>query len=110
MGKRNYPPLTPGEVVAILRSLGFTFKNQVGSHAQFERSADTRRPRSVVSVDMHYKEFDQQLIKMIIRQSNHNREEFYGATKQTARRAAVPFLHKPEVPGTDPHGGIESSE
>jgi len=92
MGKRSTPPLTPAEVVAILKSWDFIKKGQEGSHAQWERTADGKRPRSVVTVDMHYKDFDADLMRNMIRQSNLTRDEFYGATKRTARKASVPFL------------------
>jgi len=79
MGQRSYPLLKPREVLAILRSLGFLFKRQDGSHAQYERAADSTRRRSVVTVDMGIREFGERLIKSMIRQSNHTKEEFYGA-------------------------------
>jgi hypothetical protein len=73
MGKRKHPRLTPSEVTAILTGFGFT-------------------ARSIVTVDMAYSEFDDDLIKSMIRQSNRSREMFYGATKRTARKASVQFL------------------
>lgn len=96
MGKRSHPPLTPSEVEAIVLALGFQFKRQEGSHAQFERGADGVRPRSVVTIDKAEKEFDGYLLKSMIRQSNYTREEFYGATKKTARKASVKFWTKKE--------------
>ena len=92
MGKRRTPPLTPNEVVAILKALGFSFKNQEGFHAQYECPAARTFPRSVVSVDMACKDFDDFLMKSMIRQSNRSVAEFYGATKRSARKANVPFL------------------
>ncbi len=86
MGKRRYPPLKPNEVVAILKALGFTLNRQVGSHAHWERPADNKRPRALVTVDMSVSEYWEELIKSMIRQSIHNREEFYGATKKTAKK------------------------
>jgi hypothetical protein len=41
---------------------------------------------------MGEKDFGDYILKSMIRQSNHTRDEFYGATKRTARRADVPFL------------------
>jgi hypothetical protein len=90
MGRRKYPPLTPSETVAILTALGFHHKKTVGSHAHYERLPKGRFPRAVVTVDTHYKEFDDDLIKNMIDQSRHTREEFYGATKSTAKKAGVP--------------------
>lgn len=91
MGKRKYPPLTPSEVAAILTKLGFTKVREEGSHAHYECLASDKRRRSVVTVDTGYPEFDDALLKSMIRQSNRTREEFYGATKKTARKAAVQF-------------------
>lgn len=86
MGQRRYPPLTPSEVVAILEALHFTFKRQVGSHAHYERAADDQKPRSVVTVDKSISEFWEEAVKSMIRQSNFTREEFYSATKKTAKK------------------------
>lgn len=97
MSKRRYPPLTPSEVTAILGKLGFTFKRKQGSHEQYERPADADRPRSVVTVDVKLTEFDDYLLKSMIEQSNHTRDEFYGATKRTARKASVPVLKQAEA-------------
>jgi predicted RNA binding protein YcfA (HicA-like mRNA interferase family) len=92
MGKRAYPPLTPNEVIEILTALGFTKRGQVGSHAQYFRPSDASRKAAVVTVDTHYKEFDDGLMHSMVRQSGFRRKEFYGATKHTARRACVPYL------------------
>jgi predicted RNA binding protein YcfA (HicA-like mRNA interferase family) len=99
MGKRKYIPLAPADVVAILRNLKFVLKRQVGSHAQWEHPAEGQYPRSVVTVDMAQREFDEFLLKSMIRQSNRSHEEFYGATKRTARKASVPFLKVAEADG-----------
>ena len=96
MGKRAYPPLTPSEVIAILTALGFTKRGQEGSHAQYVRLADEKRRASLVSVDTHYREFSDDLMHSMVRQSGFDRKEFYGATKHTARRASVPFV-EPEL-------------
>ena len=89
MGKRKYPPLTPSEVIAILSALGFFWKHQEGSHCAYERAACSKRKRAVVTVDTAKSEFDEFLLKSMIRQSQFERAEFYGATKSTARKAGV---------------------
>lgn len=96
MGKRSYPPLTPSDVVEILTALGFTKRGQTGSHAQYVRVGDTKRKTALVSVDTHYKEFDDSLMHLIVRESGFDRKQFYGATKHTARRACV-ALYVPEM-------------
>jgi predicted RNA binding protein YcfA (HicA-like mRNA interferase family) len=92
MGQRKYPPLTPSEIIAILKNLGFSKARVESSHEHHERPACPLYPRSIVTVDTNYREFDESRIKTMIRQSNRTREEFYGATKGTARKASVQFL------------------
>jgi predicted RNA binding protein YcfA (HicA-like mRNA interferase family) len=91
MGQRKYPLLTPDEVIAILVCLGFKKDRQGGSHAQYESVATDEYPRSIVTVDTAYPEFDEKRMKNMIRQSNRSREIFYGATKRSAKKAGVPF-------------------
>lgn len=86
MGRHKYPPLTPSEVITILEALGFTVKRQTGSHAHYERAPDENQVRRVVTVDTSVHEFWDELIKSMIRQSGFTREEFYGATKKTAKK------------------------
>jgi predicted RNA binding protein YcfA (HicA-like mRNA interferase family) len=97
MGRRSYPPLTPSEVIAILKALGFTKRGQTGSHAQYFRPADDQRKASLVTVDMHIKDFDDDLMHSMVRQSGFHARQFYGSTKSTARKAGVPY-----VPSGDP--------
>jgi predicted RNA binding protein YcfA (HicA-like mRNA interferase family) len=92
MGQRKYPPLKPSEVIAILKGLGFKLAREEGSHAQYECLATAEYPRSIVTVDTGYSQFDESLIKSMIRQSNRSRAMFYGATKRTAMRASVEFV------------------
>lgn len=92
MGRRAYPPLTPSEVIQVLLALGFTKRGQTGSHAQYFRPADRKRKAALVSVDVHCKEFDHDLMHSMVRQSRFDRREFYGATKYTSRKACVPFI------------------
>jgi predicted RNA binding protein YcfA (HicA-like mRNA interferase family) len=86
MGSRRYPSLTPSEVIAILRELNFYPKRQDGSHAQWERLAEGSRTRALVTVDVAESDFSEPLMKSMIRQSGFTREEFYGATKKTAKK------------------------
>jgi predicted RNA binding protein YcfA (HicA-like mRNA interferase family) len=86
MGKRKYPPLSPGEVVSIIKALGFTFKRQDGSHAHYELAAAAGRERKLVTVDMSVSPFNEYLLKSMIRQSGFSREAFYGATEKTAKK------------------------
>lgn len=76
MGKKP-PHLKLREVEANLISLGFRFKKQVGSHKQYERPADAKRIRAVVTVDVSKGQFDHFLLKSMIRQSGFTPDEFY---------------------------------
>ena len=75
----KYPPLTPSDCVTIVESLGFSFKRQKGSHAHYERAADkkTGRVRAVVTIDMAVREFDDDLLASMCRQSQHTKKEWY---------------------------------
>ena len=87
MGRRSYPPLTPGEVIDILSALGFAFKNQTGSHAHYERPPTTIDPtRRVVTVDKAEQDFGSVLMQSMVRQSGVGRKAFYGATAHTAKK------------------------
>jgi predicted RNA binding protein YcfA (HicA-like mRNA interferase family) len=90
MGKRRYPPLTPSEVCAILTEWSFKRKNQEGSHRQYE--GVIKGQRKIVTVDMAEDDFDDFLVKSMISQSGLTREQFYGATKKTAKKASVPLV------------------
>ncbi len=71
-------------MVAIFLALGFRLI-RVGRHPCYERDSDATRSRKVVPVD-DYDEFEEKLIKSLISQSGFSREEFYGATKATAKK------------------------
>ena len=81
---KKYPPLTPEEVIRILKERSFTYTRTTGSHEQYEGIVRGKR-RSVV-VDLHYGQFTVKLIKYMIGQSGLTREEFYGSTKRTAKK------------------------
>ena len=81
---KSYPPLTPQEVIDILKARGFEFKTQKGSHAQYE--GEINRTKRKVTVDMTEKDFDENLIKSMVRQSGLSRKEFYCSTKKTAKK------------------------
>jgi len=79
---KKYPPLTPAEVIKILSKRGFILKATEGSHAQYEGKIKGEIRK--VTVDKAEKEFDDFLIKSMIRQSGLNREEFYCTIRNTA--------------------------
>lgn len=74
MGK--LPLLTPREVEANLKALGFVLRNQVGSHRQWVKAASKNRIKAVVTVDQSHRQFSKEMMKRMIRQSLHSQEEF----------------------------------
>lgn len=63
---------------------GFEKKAQRGSHEQYEGQINGTLHK--VTVDIHSSPYDYFLIKSMIEQSGMSREEFYGATKTTAKK------------------------
>jgi len=84
MPPRKYPPLTFREVARILEKSGFVLKRVEGSHHHYE--GYVKGSRRVVTLVKNISEFDPFLLKSMIAQSGLTREEFYGATKRTARK------------------------
>lgn len=68
--------LRPREVEANLVSLGFRFKRQEGAHKHYERAADSKHPRAVVTVTVSKGQFGPDLMKSMIRQSGFTADEF----------------------------------
>jgi predicted RNA binding protein YcfA (HicA-like mRNA interferase family) len=89
MGK--LPLQTPKEIQANLKALGFIFKHQVGSHRQYERPADSTRPRAVVTVDVGKSQFSKNLMKSMIRQSLFSQDEFCTGTPKIPVPVAEPI-------------------
>ena len=81
---RKYPPLTPDEVVRILRARGFDYDHSRGSHEYYK--GIIRGVHYMVTVDLHYREFDARMIRFLLSQSGLTHEEFYGSTKRTAKK------------------------
>ena len=84
---RQYPPLTPEEVIRILRARGFVWQRIRSSH-EFYRGVVRERVRNV-TVDRHYPEFDPKRIRDMLDQSGLTREEFYGSTKESAHKIGL---------------------
>ena len=81
---RKYPPLTPEEIRRILCVRGFVHDSTTDSHELYRALSRGKIRR--VTVDQHYREFSDRLIVYMIDQSGLTREEFYGSTRETARK------------------------
>ncbi len=84
---RKYPPLTPDDILRILRARGFVYHSTTGSHEYYQ--GVVRGVSHRVTVDRHYREFSDQLIVFMIVQSGLTREEFYGSVKESARKIGL---------------------
>jgi predicted RNA binding protein YcfA (HicA-like mRNA interferase family) len=96
MGK--LPLLTPREVIANIESLGFVFKHQVGSHAQYEKAATATHVRAVVTVDMGYPRFSKDGMQRMIRQARvagYSKDEFCSGVTNKAVPAEIPIVPIP---------------
>ena len=81
---KKYPLLEYDEVVSILKTRGFTLKDQQGSHEQYEGIVNDRKKK--VTVDKNDAPYNDFIIKSMISQSGLTRVEFYTATKITAKK------------------------
>ena len=81
---KKYPPLTPEEVAGILKASGFAYDHTTGSHEYYQGVIHGINRH--VTVDRHYREFSDKTLIFMIDQSGLTREEFYGSTKETARK------------------------
>ena len=81
---KKYPPLSVREVQSILRAWGFRHVRTRSSHEQWlGKVGELDR---LVTVDTKYAQFDEKIVGLMIGQSGLSREEFYCATKTTARK------------------------
>ncbi len=81
---KAYPPLTPREVIAILRARNFVLDHTHGGHEYYRGVIRDRT--CLVTVSTHYRQLSVRLIKRMITQSGMTREEFYGSTRRTAQK------------------------
>lgn len=81
---KKYPTLTPRDVKDILKANGFVLKDTEGSHEQYE--GVIKGIKRKVTVDITEKDFGDELISSMIRQSGLSRNEFYCSTKHTAKK------------------------
>jgi predicted RNA binding protein YcfA (HicA-like mRNA interferase family) len=84
MGQRRFPPLTPGEVIAILLARGYSLRNTKGDHRYyiFEKNGY----KFIVQVDMGCSSYGDVLIPAVLKESHLTRDQFYCSTKSTARK------------------------
>lgn len=72
---RVFRPLTCKDVKRILKHLGFSYRDQTGSHEQWTRSNPP--PFRKVTVDCPKQPFSQMLISAMARQAGVSKRAFY---------------------------------
>ena len=77
---KRYPPLSYSEIKKILKALGFVWDRTKGSHEQWKENDNT------VTLDSAVDEPGNDLMMSIVKQSGRSREDFYCATKRTAKK------------------------
>jgi predicted RNA binding protein YcfA (HicA-like mRNA interferase family) len=92
MGKRGLPPLSRGEVIAILLAAEFKFSSRKKRHDNYEHPR-IRGQRRCASVSHSYNEICGDVLQSIIKQSGMTKTEFYGMTATTAKKLQCPFLN-----------------
>lgn len=76
---KAYPLLTCPEVKTILKNLGFEPREQKGSHQHWVKDVGGKRFK--VTVDCPKAPFSAYLLKSMIRQSGHSKDEFLAALR-----------------------------
>jgi predicted RNA binding protein YcfA (HicA-like mRNA interferase family) len=81
---KRFPPLTTSEVVSILNALGLRYAGSKGGHDFYKgvRGGAERK----VTVDPKQSPFDDFLLRSMVSQAGSDRDEFYRATKKTAKK------------------------
>ncbi|GEM_PF-606682 len=87
----QYPPITPKEAIDIAKAFGWQEHpnppRTAGDH-KFFLHPDFDHP---LQIDMGENDFREYYIKAMMRRMKVSREEFYGATKRTARKIGLKF-------------------
>ena len=89
---KKYPVLTLAEVIEIMNFNNFTLNNTVGSHRQYVATIGNVSRR--VTVDTSIDDFDDYLLKSMMRQSGLSREEFYCSSKSAAKKISMRIRNK----------------
>lgn len=87
MGGRNFPPLTPSQIIQILLARGYFLDHKKGDHRFFVKN-DNGIKRTA-QVDMGCPEYDKTLIPLLLNETGLSRVEFYASTKKTAKKINV---------------------
>jgi predicted RNA binding protein YcfA (HicA-like mRNA interferase family) len=95
MGDRRYPPLKLNQIIQILTARGYSLHKKKGDHRYYIKTDNGRK--RIAQVDMGCREYNENLIPMLLKETGLTREEFYGSTKKTAKMINVECI----LPETD---------
>ena len=95
MGQKKYPPLTPNEIVAILKARGFRWDRNSGDHQFFSRYLNGKE--HLPQVDMGVPQVSDYWLKLTITESGLSREDFYCSTKATAKKIGMKCVSDEEL-------------
>jgi predicted RNA binding protein YcfA (HicA-like mRNA interferase family) len=95
MGQRKYPPLQPREIEEILIARGFVFKKSKGDHKYYVHNVNGRT--YIAQIDMGNPVYNDKWIKLVIKEAGMTREQFYSATKSTARKVGLHWSEEEEL-------------
>jgi predicted RNA binding protein YcfA (HicA-like mRNA interferase family) len=97
---KKYPPLEARDVIAVLRELGFQYSHSEGGHDFYKGTHSGKNWK--VTVDPKASPFGDFLLKSMISQAGVSRDQFYGATKNTASKAGLKFSKTEQATATKP--------
>lgn len=84
MGFKKYLPLTPDELMTVLKAFGFSKKRTRGDHEQWE--GWTNETRRVVTVQLIRGKYSITRMKTLIQNMGLSVNEFYGKDERIAKR------------------------
>jgi predicted RNA binding protein YcfA (HicA-like mRNA interferase family) len=95
MGQRKYPPLEPGEIIAILAARGYRLDRTRGDHRYYTRYVNGRE--RVVNIDMGNPMYSKNWLQLVIEESGLDRDDFYCSTKSSAAKIGKPCASRAEL-------------
>lgn len=84
MPSRKYLPLSPDDLVRVLKAFGFIHKRTTGDHVQWE--GEIKKVRRVSTVQLIKGEYSQERMKRLIENLGLTAEEFYRADSKISKR------------------------
>ncbi len=84
MGQDKFPPLSPDEIIELLKARGFTLHHTKGDHEFYY--CEVQGKKRVMQVDTGNPLYTGYWLKQTIKETGMTREQFYCSTKKTAKK------------------------